>query len=376
MAKANRPTQVEVSPFAGQVLSVGIDAASSGAKVAYEAPNGEIRTIFVDSILATTNEQKLGQFGRALIRKFTSYQPINGSSPDVIKHRGVANVVGDGAERFIEPYQPLSPSRLLDGQDLIKLILTALSKIPLAQGQEISAELSLPVGFTRTTDPDVLRESISQWFLGQHRFEVNGQSYQINIVDFNYAEQPIHAVIGMARNRQGEWIDSMPEESAISLVDLGGYSADTTWIKQFAINYNLTKGAALGFYLFAEQLGTTLMEQYGVPFTSFEAAKILRAYAEGQEATIEVGDYSYPVDNEAKQVFDRMATQLINFCRVSLPEAQAKKSVMVLVGGPAALPSLVRKFKQEYPKIRVVPDRFLSAKGALFTNLWAREATE
>jgi len=372
MAKAKMTSTQTVSPHADKVLHLGCDLASSGVKLAYEL-NGEIKTVITDSILATTSERNLGEYGRAVIKKLMGYQPTNGATPDVLRHNGVANIIGAGAEKFVDPYQPIAQSRFLDGADLLKLLLVAISKTNPAPHQQISLELSLPVNAIKTIQEDVLRQSIGQWLLGNHRYEVNNVAYEVDIVHFDYAEQPIHAVIGMCMNRDGTWISQYSQEAAITMIDLGGFSVDSTWVQKFQVDYERTKGDALGFYVAAEGLADTLQDLYGVSFSSFEAAKLLRSYAEGDEVNIMVGEFSYQVTKEAAQSFDKMATKLMEFCRKSITAQQAKASIVVLVGGPAGLPSLAKKFRNEYPKLVVVPDRFLSAKGALLSEIWNSE---
>jgi len=372
MAKKVTTTQNE-SPFEGQILRIGCDLGSSGVKLAYEL-NGKIETIIIDSILATTQERNLGQYGRMVMKKMLGYQNgHNGNTPDIIKHKGVSNAVGAGAEKFINPYQPIAKERFFDGSDLRKLLLVAISKINPTIGQKISITLSLPVNVMRDEDEDLLKQSIKQWLLGAHRFEVNGNLYEIEIVAFEIASQPVHAVVGMCMNREGEWISQININAPINLIDVGGYSVDLTVIKALEVDYQRTKGKELGFYVAANNLAEVLDDLYRVEFSSFEAAKLLRAYAEGQTAEITVDNMFYSVHDETAKEFDGMATQMLEFIRKVIPPANSKQAVKVLVGGPAGLEMLAKRFRNEFGSVIVNPDRFLSAKGALLSEIWNSE---
>lgn len=370
---AKKVNTQEESPFSGKVLQLGCDLGSSGVKLAYEI-NGKIETIIVDSIIATTQERNLGQYGRAVIKKALGYQNgNNGNTPDVLKHNGVANVIGAGAEKFLNPYQPIAKSRFTDGNDLLKLLLTAISKLNPSMGQEISLTLSLPVNVMRDEDEDLLRQSIKQWLLGLHRFEVNGKSHEVNIKAFEMASQPVHAVVGMCMNREGEWVSQINFNAPINMIDVGGYSVDLTVIKGLEVDYQRTTGKELGFYVAANNFAALLDDLYRVEFSSFEAAKLLRAYAEGQTTEITVDNMFYSVTNEAAKEFTGMATQMIEFIRKVIPPSSSKQAVKVLVGGPAGLDLLATRFRNEFGSVIVNPDRFLSAKGALLSEIWNSE---
>lgn len=347
------------------ILNIGIDPGSSACKAA-TIVNGELITHYVDSILSVPSERSLLGSGQEMLHKLSG-RKTKPNTPDLLYHLGVSNFVGSGAEKFDGLTSVISQSRFYDGNLLLKLILATISKFNPEKGQKINLELSLPVSVIKKEGNEALTEGIGSWLMGLHRFELNNTSYEIEIVSFSFFEQPIHAFLGLCLDNKLEWNNRINEGVPVFIIDVGGYTVDTCYVDNFDINYDYTKGRNNGFYVASDKLALAINDKFNVTISTQQAAKLLIDYSQNKSVDILVGTLSKSINDLAKQQFDFMTTNIIDFCRQVIPDSKKDTSAIVLIGGATDL--LSPYLKNEYHTLITEPSRFLSAIGAYYNIL-------
>jgi len=345
---------------------VGMDLGTTGVKASLNK-DGVWELVVVDSLIATGKAKVVkkadGMFGKS--------EKHNG---DELVLNGKTLFVGAGTATATTVYQPIVQSRFHDGS-LLPLVLVALSKFNPEPNAQITLELSLPVSVMENDDQ--LETGIGGWLLGKHQYSVNGVDYSIDIINFDYDNQPLHAWVALTHNTEGRWVHPMSQEATFVVYDVGGGTFDFTTLTNYEINPQLSGGGQYGFYEAAKTLKVRLKDDYNLTFKLYHLSELIRQAAEGKEVKVFVNKKYVPhlaKDNEslvsvdisemALSELDTMLNNVVGFVAETITTEMSEGMEIYLVGGPTNLQQVTDRFALEYPHINIEKNRHLAAMGA------------
>jgi len=268
--------------------------------------------------------------------------------------------VGDAAHSWGRPVENMGYDRLTDSPEMRAALYAALAQYGVQPDDELVLYVGLPYGLTAGESGRKKASAVARWLRGQHRWEVEDDVYEANVVKVKPASQATGALYDYVL--ETVWDEDLANyqlrpiadhaadaKREIGIVSVGFNTVELMVVQNYKGTANLTRGEAVGVQALLE------MHPDRPYYTLGEMDRFLR---KGQL--------------DVSMVWDAWTAQLAGFIRRVWGNRWKRFSAILLVGGGAVL---LRSYFDYYFEGRaIMPEQpVMSIANGLYKLSWLKE---
>ena len=272
-------------------MKVALDAGFHSFKGAFVL-GGKLHTITIPAA-AGLGETDLGLLQPGLTRQ-------KRQMPFVVGVDDQRYLVGPFVNQYTRPAERLDFDRLAQAPELRALTYAILGQVVQKAGHILETPLAgcriaislitaLPVQVLQGSDARAVVQAQESWLLGEHHFELDGQSYQVTIPAIKAMAQPLGSFFEWGLSLNGQWERSPFDlKASVAVLDQGFNTLDLFHLCGGQIVRRYTGGETLGQRRAAKTMQELVLQKAGRRVSLHEADAYVRQTCNGRQAELMV----------------------------------------------------------------------------------------